>query len=191
MTKRWMVLPVLALLALATVRCGGAAAPGDKATAPKAATVTKAVTAAATPVAAATQPASRIALLTATDLSTTKGKVTFVELWGVWCPPCIRSMPHVQEMWEKYKANPAFKLMVVNTGWKGDSKENIQGWLAQNPKYTFPVFLDDRAPDKQFASQNQVNSIPRSLIYDKKGQVKYNGHPMEIPEGLIDRLLKE
>jgi hypothetical protein len=81
--------------------------------------------------------------------------------------------------------------MVVNTGWRGDTVEKVKGWLAKNPKYTFPVYFDDRPQEQQFAMLHQVNSIPRSIILDKKGQVKYNGHPMEIPAGLIDRLLAE
>jgi thiol-disulfide isomerase/thioredoxin len=184
MSKRWMVLPVLALLVLAAVRCGGAPAPDAK-TAPGKTAPVAAVAAAAQPAAA------KVTLLSGYDLAKVKGKVNFVELWGVWCPPCIRSMPHVQELFEKYKSNPAFSLMVVNTGWRGDNAQKIQNWQAQNPKYTFPVFLDDRPQEQSFAALNQVNSIPRSLIYDKKGKVRYNGHPMEIPPTLLDNLLKE
>jgi thioredoxin-related protein len=100
-------------------------------------------------------------------------------------------MPHMQETWEKYKTNKDFNLMVVNTAWKGDNLEKVKGWLAANPKYTFPVYFEDRPEAQQFAAQNQVNSIPRSLIYDKKGKLRYNDHPGSIPAGFIDGLLKE
>ncbi len=175
MLKRMVILPLLTLMAMAVLTCGDAAttqkAPGG--------------------IAPAVIGARAVTAMSSVDMGKQAGKVTFVELWGVWCPPCIKSMPHVQEVYEQYKGNKAFNLMVVNTGWRGDNVDKVKGWLAQNPKYTFPVYFDDRAQDKQFATLNQVNSIPRSLLYDKKGKVRYNGHPMEIPAGLIDKLLAE
>lgn len=174
MLKRMVILPLLTLMAMAVLTCGDAATPKAPATGSPAVVAGRTVT-----------------LMSSVDMSKQAGKVTFVELWGVWCPPCIKSMPHVQEVYEKYKSNKSFSLMVVNTAWRGDSVDKVKGWMAQNAKYTFPVYLDDRSQDKQFATVNQVNSIPRSLLYDKKGQVRYNGHPMEIPPGLIDKLLAE
>ena len=38
--------------------------------------------------------------LEASDL---KGKVVFFEYWGINCPPCIASMPHLQELQEKFQ----------------------------------------------------------------------------------------
>lgn len=174
MLKRFVILPLLAMLALAAMTCGDAATPqslGGQA-----------------PSVTAGRPVTPLSTF---DAATLKGKVTFVELWGVWCPPCIKSMPHVQEIFDKYKSNKAFSMMAVNTGWRGDNVDKVKAWMGQNPKYTFPVYIEDRAQDKQFATQNQVNSIPRSLLIDKTGAVRYNGHPMEIPAGLIDKLLAE
>ena len=39
--------------------------------------------------------------LKASDL---KGKVVFFEYWGINCPPCIASMPHLQELQEKFQS---------------------------------------------------------------------------------------
>lgn len=191
MLKKAVVLPVLVLTALAALTCGGAAAPDKTAPAKPAAVTSAPAAATATPAAAAPAAAGTVTPMSAYDLGRLKGKVTFVELWGVWCGPCIMSMPHVQELYEKYQGNPSFNMMVVNTGWRSDNVERVKAWLGKNPKYTFPVYFDDRPQDKQFATQNQVNSIPRSIIMDKKGQVKYNGHPAKVPAGLLDKLLAE
>lgn len=172
MLKKWLILPVLALLVLATVNCGGAATDA-KAVKPAASTVVK------------------VTPLKGFDAAALKGKVTFVELWGLWCGPCIQSMPHIQKTWTKYKSNKDFSLMVVNTAWKGDDLEKVKGWLAANPQYTFPVYFEDRPKTQQFSVANKVNSIPRSLIYDKKGVLRYNDHPGGIPAGFLDKLLAE
>lgn len=139
----------------------------------------------------AAQAGPTVTALSSFDLASNQGKVVFVELWGVWCPPCIRSMPHVQKTWEHYQAQDDFRLMVVNTGWRGDNPAKVKAWLTQNSQYSFPVYFEDRPQASQFATANEVTSIPRSLIFDKKGELRYNGHPMQIPATLLDELLAE
>ena len=121
----------------------------------------------------------------------TQGKVTFVELWGVWCGPCIHSMPAVQAHWEHYKDNPDFRMMVVNTAWRGDTQQRVEGWLGKNPRYTFPVYFEDRGPELHLAMSNRVNSIPRSLVYNKKGELVFNDHPSKLTHAFLDGLLAE
>lgn len=35
-------------------------------------------------------------------LSNLRGKIVLIDFWGTWCPPCIRSMPNIQKIHEKY-----------------------------------------------------------------------------------------
>jgi thiol-disulfide isomerase/thioredoxin len=169
MLKKLIALP-LALILLAAVSCGA----GDPAPAEKA------------PVKAAP---TKVTLMSTLPSDAFIGKVTYVDLWGVWCPPCMRSMPHLQETWMHYKDNPDFQLMAVNTGWRGDSPKKVADWVVKNTKYSFPVYLEDRAKDLQIATLQKVQSIPRVIIYDKTGAVVYNDHPMKVPAGMIDELL--
>ena len=32
-----------------------------------------------------------------------RGKVIFLNFWATWCPPCQRELPHIQELYEKYR----------------------------------------------------------------------------------------
>ncbi len=32
-----------------------------------------------------------------------KGRVVMIEFWGTWCGPCVRAMPKVQEIHDRYR----------------------------------------------------------------------------------------
>jgi len=49
------------------------------------------------------------------------GKAVVLECWGVKCPPCIASLPHMQELSEKYKDT----LVVVGAECQGHTAKEI------------------------------------------------------------------
>jgi thiol-disulfide isomerase/thioredoxin len=42
------------------------------------------------------------------------GKVTVLNFWGTWCPPCIQEFPHIVALRDKYHDQPAFNLVSVS-----------------------------------------------------------------------------
>ncbi|MBL7032643.1 MAG: TlpA family protein disulfide reductase [Candidatus Delongbacteria bacterium] len=122
------------------------------------------------------------------DLTSLDGKVRMFELWGVWCMPCIRSMPKVQELHEQYSPNADFELLVINTAWRGDNPIKVKEWLDKNPQYDFQVYYDG---EHSLSTKYEVNSIPRTIIIGKDNQVRFNDHPMKITHEFLDQLLAE
>ena len=49
------------------------------------------------------------------------GKAVVLECWGVKCPPCIASLPHMQELSEKYKDT----LVVIGAECQGHTAKEI------------------------------------------------------------------
>lgn len=97
-----------------------------------------------------------------------QGKVTLIDFWGTWCGPCLRQFPELQEVYDKYKALPDVRFLVLNTGWSGDDVEKIQRFLQKYP-YTFPVAYDDGGGvSKSFG----ITSLPHTLLMDKQGKIR-------------------
>jgi len=43
-----------------------------------------------------------------------KGKVVLINFFATWCKPCMLELPHLQkEVWEKYKDDKRFSLLII------------------------------------------------------------------------------
>jgi thiol-disulfide isomerase/thioredoxin len=47
-------------------------------------------------------------------LSDFKGKVILLDFWAMWCPPCVKFLPHGRQMVQEYKGRPFVALGVNN-----------------------------------------------------------------------------
>src|SRR6202051_1011867 len=56
------------------------------------------------------------------------GKPLLVEFWATWCPPCRKSIPHLNEIYSKYKGKG---LQIV--GITDEDKATVQKFLKQIP----------------------------------------------------------
>ena len=90
------------------------------------------------------------------------GKVTMLNFWATWCPPCKVEMPSIQVLYEKTR-DVAFDIMAVSVG---EQKKTVTDFLKENP-YTYPMFLDvSGAQSAPFAGRG----IPTTFILDKQGR---------------------
>ena len=44
------------------------------------------------------------------------GRVTLLNFWGTWCPPCRRELPGLVRLADRLKNEPAFQLVAVSCG---------------------------------------------------------------------------
>lgn len=95
-----------------------------------------------------------------------KGKVVVVEYWGVRCPPCVASLPHLAELDKK---NRDKGLVIIGAESQGSSKEQIKPLLDKaKVEYTITDGAEGPIP---------VSGIPRAFVFDRKGELVFDGHP--------------
>lgn len=44
------------------------------------------------------------------------GRVTLLNFWGTWCPPCRRELPGLVRLADRLRSEPAFQLVAVSCG---------------------------------------------------------------------------
>ena len=92
------------------------------------------------------------------------GKITVINFWATWCPPCKEEMPELDKFSSQYRDTVAF--YAVNIQEPGDT---VSSFLRQH-KYTMPVYLDS---DGTVAKLFRVRAIPTTIVADKTGLIKF------------------
>lgn len=96
-----------------------------------------------------------------------KGKVVVIENWGVHCPPCIASLPHLAELDRTLRDKG---LRVIGAESQGSSKDQIKP-LIEKAKVEYTIVDQADGP-------LEVTSIPRAFVFDRKGKLVYDGSPL-------------
>ncbi len=94
-----------------------------------------------------------------------RGQVVLVNFWATWCGPCRQEMPHLNRLYDKYRAS-GFTLLGVNID--DDPKQAVQ--TAARLGLRFPVLLD---ADKAVTRLYDLGSMPATVLIDRDGRVRY------------------
>ncbi|MDQ7006941.1 MAG: TlpA disulfide reductase family protein [Acidobacteriota bacterium] len=95
-----------------------------------------------------------------------EGKVALVDLWATWCAPCVAAMPHLQELYEKYRDRG-----FVVVGVMSDSNATTLGADGFKDKgVSYPMLLDDGS-EAMACAWGPVMGYPLVILVDPEGTV--------------------
>ncbi|WP_081673435.1 redoxin family protein [Butyrivibrio sp. FC2001] len=111
------------------------------------------------------------------NLSDTKGKVVFINLWATYCGPCVKELPHFNELYHKHEGDIAMLAVHANL-----TTEDVNAYIAEKG-WDIPFAIDDDA-ETIFKIVNGSSALPQTIVLDKKGNVIYNQVGSVTPEAL-------
>ncbi len=143
--------------------------------------------------------------ITAKDLL---GKVTLLNVWGTWCPPCAIEFPYLAAIWQRFHNDREFQYLSISCRHDGQEskyldelREETAAFLSRqrvdHPTYYDPGYSTPHPGDSTRESLEHIgafNGYPTTVVLDREGMIR---GVWESPEGvpqaekLIAKLLSE
>lgn len=114
-------------------------------------------------------------------------KVILLDFWATWCKPCLRELPHINSIYEKYKDQNLQVLAIsIDTA---ASKSQIRPTVNRY-KFTFPVLLD--TDNNVIRSYSPSRNVPYLVIIGADGTIirEFSGYKPG-DEKLVEDIVKE
>ena len=108
------------------------------------------------------------------------GKPRIVEFWATWCPPCRQSIPHMNELYKKYKGQG---LEIV--GVTDENPSEVRAFMKNVPM----DYLVAQDADGKLSQKFGITGIPHAIVVNKNNEIVWEGHPMSLPEAEIKKIL--
>lgn len=109
------------------------------------------------------------------------GKVVVVNFWATWCKPCLKEIPDLSKVYEKYKAKGLVMLGVMTD----DPDHNALLNFRSDNEMTYPVV---RANSDIMVSYSYPGALPTTFVYDRSGKQVYS-HVGPLRVDQLERLL--
>jgi len=95
------------------------------------------------------------------------GKAVLIEAWGIHCPPCLASLPHIEKIAKRNKD----KLLVFGAHAQGGTDAEVSAVVKKHGlSYTITQGV---------SSPVQTRGIPHVFLFDTKGALVFSGHPAD------------
>lgn len=93
-----------------------------------------------------------------------KGKYLIIDFWASWCGPCRQEIPHLKQVYKKYK-DKGLEILAVSVDakeadWKRALGEENMAWPQINAKESKPVM-----------ASYLFNGIPYLVLVDQEGNI--------------------
>ena len=98
------------------------------------------------------------------ELKDFKGKYVYIDIWATWCGPCKAEIPHLQQLEKDMKGK---KIVFVSISCD-ENKAKWEKYVKEQCLGGVQLYMGKGKDMKDFY---QIQSIPRFILLDKKGNI--------------------
>mgnify|MGYP001812479972 CR=1 FL=1 len=111
-------------------------------------------------------PGFQLPDLAAVDVSLEhyRTRVVLVHFWATFCAPCVKEMPDLEALWQRYREQDLVVLAIAADRGSGGA---VHAFVDQTG-VTFPVLLD---PDGVVRNTYEVVALPTSYLIGRDGKI--------------------
>jgi thiol-disulfide isomerase/thioredoxin len=132
------------------------------------------------------------------SLADIQGRVALVNFWGTWCPPCLAEMPHLAEVYQRWRDHDDFRFLAVSCSPDPPgSPEDLDQIRSDSQAYLdragleIPVYADPGGKTRLgFDSIGPLRGYPTTVLVDRRGLVVavWEGFNPKAPVEIENRL---
>ena len=97
-----------------------------------------------------------------------RGKVVYLDFWASWCPPCLTSLPQLEELRKQFPSDQ-FQILAVNV----DQDPAKARKFLERTKIGYPSATD---PKGRIPATFGIETMPTSFLIDRRGVIRYVHH---------------
>jgi peroxiredoxin len=121
-------------------------------------------------------------------LSDFQGSPIIINFWASWCPPCIKEMPSLQQIYQEYQSSNLVLLGVNST--HQDRVAQVKEFQIIH-QLSFPILLDQTGSVNKLYN---IHSLPTTIFIDPEGVIQKIIIGGPLPPALLrielERILK-
>ncbi len=104
-----------------------------------------------------------------TSVAAQQGRVILLNFWGVWCGPCIRELPELNDAARLFANRSDATFIAVNSSIGKETRSDVSK-LANTIGLTVPVSFE---PDLSVYNAFKIQGLPTTVIIDRQGVIRY------------------
>jgi thiol-disulfide isomerase/thioredoxin len=109
-------------------------------------------------------------------------RLVVIDFFGTWCVPCVRALPKLSALQEKYQ--DTLRIFLVSN----ETETRLSNFISKQNDFKLPVVVDEK---EMFTKYFQPPSYPYTVIVGKNGKVIAIPSQDEMTEDNINKWLKQ
>jgi len=101
------------------------------------------------------------------SLKSFRGKVVVLDIWAMWCAPCLHEKPYFKKLEEEYKDNKNIVFIDVSV----DGTDRSKVWKKFLEQHSWNGIELISNPWESIMDYYHIKGIPRFMIFDEKGRI--------------------
>lgn len=95
------------------------------------------------------------------------GKFTYIDVWATWCGPCVKEIPHLEKLVERFKENPNVQFISISI----DANEAAWHKKIEKDNPQWAQYIINGEVEAQFSKDWGISGIPRFIMINKDGTI--------------------